>query len=88
MSMSSEYFPNPTQDIIHINTQNFNSIPPIKTYKLLGIEITDQIDVFKTKQEIIIQVSTLNTGLYFQHFVEYSVPVIIEQNLMANSLIN
>jgi len=41
MSMSSEYFPNPTQDIIHINTQNFNSIPPIKTYKLLGIEITD-----------------------------------------------
>ena len=71
-------FPNPAQDIIQINIENFKYIPPIRMYNLLGIEISDQIDVFKTKQEIIIQVSTLKTGLYFLHYGEHSVPVIIE----------
>lgn len=47
-------FPNPAEDIIQINIENYKYIPPIRMYNLLGIEISDQIDVFKTKQEIII----------------------------------
>lgn len=63
MTLTFEIFPNPTQDILNINTNSHNSIKSVKIYNTVGQLVFTKISYIEENM-VELDIASLNPGVY------------------------